>query len=75
MGVEIDDRDTLGAVDRLGVTSGDGRVVEEAEAQRRRDFRMMARRARGDEGVSDLAGHHLVDCEYRTPCRAKGGLE
>ena len=75
MDVEIDDRDALGAIDRLSVTRGDGRIVEEAEAHRRRDFRMMTRRARGDEGVSDLAGHHLVDCEYRAPCRAKGGLE
>ena len=75
MDVEIDDRDALGAVGRLGVTRGDGRIVEEAKAHRRRDFGMMAGRARGDEGVSDLLGHHLVDCEYRAPCRAKGRLE
>ena len=73
--VEIDDRDALGAVYRLGVTRGDGRIVEETKAHRRRDFRMMARRARGDEGVSDLPGHHLVDREDRAPGRAKGGLE
>src|SRR5271166_846775 len=67
MDVEIDDRDALGAIDRLGVTRGNGSVVEETESHWRRDFRMMARRARGDEGVSDLAGHHLVDSEYRAP--------
>ena len=43
MNVEIDDRDALGAVDRLGMACGDGGVVEEAEAHRRRDFGMMAR--------------------------------
>ncbi len=36
MDVEIDDRDALGAVDGLGVARGDRRVVEEAEAHRRR---------------------------------------
>src|SRR5208283_425642 len=48
MDVEIDDRDALGAIDRLRVTRGNGRVVEETEAHRHRDFSMMARRARGD---------------------------
>ena len=37
---------------------------------------MMARRARGDLGVSDLAGHHLVDREDRAagapPAEAAG---
>ena len=41
----------------------------------RRDFGMMARRARSDEGVSDLLGHHLVDREYRAAGRVQGRLE
>ena len=75
MDVEIDDRDTLGPVRRLGVARGDGHVVEEAETHRRRDFGMVAGRARGDEGVSRLAVHHVVDRECRAAGRAKSGLE
>ena len=65
--VEIDDRDALCAVDGLRVAGGDGGIVEEAETHRRRRFGVMARRPRGDEGVFDLAGHHLVDREHRSP--------
>ena len=75
MDVEIDDRDALSAVGRLGMSCGDGRIVEEAKTHRRRDFGMMAGRSRGDEGVSDLLGHHLVDSEYRAAGRAQGRLE
>ena len=75
MDVEIEDRDALRAVGCLSMPCGDGRIVEEAKTHRRRDFGMMAGWSRGDEGVSDLLGHHLVDCEYCAPCRAKGGLE
>ena len=75
MDVEIDDRDALGAVDRLRVACGDGGVVEEAEAHRGRDFGVMTRRARGDEGVADLAAHHFVDREDGAAGRAQRGLE
>ena len=59
----------------LGVTPGDGGIVEEARTHRRRDFGIRARRANGDKGVSELLSHHLVGCEYRAPCRAKGRFE
>ena len=75
MDIEIYDRDALCTIRRLDVTRGDGRIVEEAKAHRRRDFGMMAGRARSDESASDRLGHHLVDREYRAPGRAKGGLE
>jgi hypothetical protein len=59
--VEIDDRDTLGAVLRLRVARGDGGVVDEAEAHRRRGLGVMAGRAHGDEGVRRAAVHHAID--------------
>ena len=67
MHVEIDDRDPFGAVGRLGVARGDGRVVEEAEAHRGRDFGVVPRRARRDEGVANLAADHFVDGETAPP--------
>ena len=73
--VEIHDRDALGAVRRLGVPRGDGGVVEEAEAHRGRDLGVMSGRAGRDEGVADLAAHHLVDREDRASRGAKRGLE
>ena len=75
MDVEIDDRHPLGPVRRPGVTRGDGGVIEEAEPHRGRDFGVMAGGARGDEGVHDLAGHHLVDREDGPARRAQGGLD
>ena len=51
MDVEIDDRDPLDTVLLLGVARRDRRVVEQAEAHRRRGLGVMAGRARGDEGV------------------------
>ena len=53
--VEIDDGDALDAMGRLGVAGGDRRVVEEAEAHRRRRLGVVAGRPGGDEGVVDAA--------------------
>ena len=53
--VEIDDGDALGAMGGLGVAGGDRRVVEEAEAHRRRRLGVVAGRPRGDESVVDAA--------------------
>ena len=71
MHVEIDDRDPFGAVGRLGVARGDRCVIEEAEAHRVRDFGVVPRRARGDEGVANLAAHHFVDGEDGAAGRAQ----
>ena len=57
--VEIDDRDALDAMGRLGVAGGDRGVVEEAEAHRRRRFGVVAGRPRGDEGVVDAPARSL----------------
>ena len=73
--VEIDDRDALDAVGRLGVARGDRGVVEEAEAHRRRRLGVMAGRPRGDEGVVDAPAHHFVDREGRAARRAQRGLQ
>ena len=73
--VEIDDDDALGAMGGLRMPGGDPRVIEEAEAHRRRGFRVVPGRTRGDEGVARLPGHHLVDCEHRPAGRSQGGLE
>jgi hypothetical protein len=51
MDVEIDDRRAADAVCALGVTGGDGDIVEEAEAHRLGDLGMMAGRAHRDEGI------------------------
>ena len=74
MDVEIHDRDPLGAMRRLGVARGDRGVVEEAEAHRVRDLGVMAWRAGRDEGVANLAAHHLVDGEDRAAGRAQRGF-
>ena len=75
MDVEIHDRDALGAMRFLRVPGGDGGVVEEAEAHRRRDFGVMAGRAGRDKGVANPAAHHLVDREDRASRGAQRGLE
>ena len=51
MDVEIDDRRTLDAVFALGMTRGNGGVIEKAKPHRSADFGVMARRADGDEGI------------------------
>ena len=74
MDVEIHDRHALGAVRFLRVPSGDGGIVEEAEAHGRRDFGVMSGRPGRDERVANLAAHHLIDREDRAPRGAKRGL-
>ena len=75
MDVEVHDRNALGAMGRLGVTRGNGGVVEKAEAPRHRGFRMVAWRPGGDESVSRPPGHHLVDGENGSAGRSQRGLE
>ncbi len=65
MNIEIDDGDALGAMNGLRMSGGDGRVVEEAKAHRRRAFGMMAGRPRRDKGVGHPPAHHLVHGESR----------
>ena len=60
MNIEIDDRDTLGAMNGLRMPGGDRRVVEEAKAHRRRAFGMMAGRPRRDKGVGHPPAHHFI---------------
>src|SRR5262245_20334662 len=73
--VEVDDRGALDAVLSLGVTGGDGGVVEEAKSHRARGLGVVAGGARGDEGVCSLAGHHLVDRVHGAAGRAQGVLK
>ena len=73
--VEIDDGDALDAVRRLRVPGGDRRVVEEAEAHRRRRLGVVAGRPCGDEGVVDAAHDDLVDGECRSAGRAQSRFE
>ncbi len=73
--VEIDDGGALDAVFFLGVTGGDGGVVEEAKSHRARGLGVVAGGARGDEGVGRLAGHHFVDRVHGATRRAQGSFE
>ena len=72
--VEIHDRHPFGAMDGTGAAGGDGDIVEEAEAHRRRRLGMMAGRAHGDEGIGDLAGHHLIHRLAGGPHRMHAGF-
>ena len=75
MDVEIDHGGALGAVLALGVAGGDRGIVEQAEAHRPRGLGVVAGRADGDEGVGDLARHHLVDRMHRAAGGAHRRLE
>jgi hypothetical protein len=57
------------------MSCGDGRVVEEAKAHRRRDFGMMAGRSRGDEGVSDLWVITSSTANIAPPAERRGRFE
>ena len=75
MHVEIDDGRALGAVLSLRVARGDRGAVEQAEAHRPRRLGVVAGRAHGDEGIVDLAAHHLVDRFHAAADRAQRRLE
>ena len=75
MHVEIDDGDSLDAVGRLGVTGGDGDIIDEAEAHGIARAGVMARRARGHESVVGPPRHHLVDGGDAAAGRAPDGLD
>ena len=67
MHIPIDDRDAPGPMMVTGPASRHSGMVEEAETHRNAVFSVMARRAHGAEGVTDLAGHHLVYRLHRAP--------
>jgi hypothetical protein len=75
MHVEIDDGDALGAMRRLGVTGGDGDVVDKAEAHRIAHARVMAGRARCDKGRVGFAAHHFVHSGDGAARRTPDGFE
>ena len=66
MDVEIDDRDTLRAMNGLRLPRRYGGEIEEAKPHRPRGLGMMARRAHRHEGVIHLAAHDFVHGDYRT---------
>ncbi len=57
--VEVDDGDTLGTVNGLCLSSGDGYVVEDAEATDPVCFGMMTRRPNEGKPIGLPAGHDL----------------
>ena len=61
MHIEIDDGDTLEAMDGNRVRCADGDVVEKTEPHGAVPLRMMARRPDSTKGTSGLAGHHHVN--------------
>ena len=73
--IEVDHGGALDAVLFLGVARGDRGVVEEAEPHRPRGFGVVAGRPRRNEGISRLAGHHLVDRMHDTADSPQGRLE
>ena len=57
------------------MTCRDRRVVEQAEAHRRRGLGVMARRSRRNECIRDLLSHHLIDRLACPARRTQHGLE
>src|ERR1700730_18156057 len=65
--VEIDYRRAADTVFALGVTRGDGGVIEKAKAHRLADFGVMTGRAHRDERILMRARHYGVGGGDRTP--------
>ena len=75
MDIEVDDRGAVDAVALLGVSCGDGGVVEQTKPHGPRSLGMVTGRARRHKSVRDAAGHHLVDGVDAAAGCAQRGLE
>src|SRR5882672_8389569 len=75
MNVEVDESGAVDAVALLSVARRDGRVVEQTKPHGSRSLGVVTGRARGDKGVGDADGHHLVDGVDTAAGCAQRGLE
>ena len=74
MDVEIDDQHPIEPEVRSGGLSGDGDVVEQAEAFAMIGKRMMARRPHDRKGIRDFAAQHRFQAGNHRARRQQGRL-